>query len=229
MEEIARSAVRLLNAVGIVPAVSEEERCCGHDLLWAGDEHRFKELMHANIEAIKKSGAKVVVFTCAECLRTFEVDYRRFLAEEGVELDLKFMHISEFLLERSAFEKIEPHISAKITLTYHDPCRLRHIRLFEAPRDVLRKIPSVELREMEHNRERGLCCGVGAMLTCGAVARAIQAQRLDEAERTGASKLVVACPKCWIHLDCAVSALGRKIEVEDLTLTLANALLGKSE
>jgi len=39
----------------------------------------------------------------------------------------------------------------------------------------------------------------------------------------------VACPKCWIHLDCAVSALGRKIEVEDLTLTLANALLGKSE
>ncbi|MCW3131124.1 MAG: FAD-dependent oxidoreductase [Candidatus Methanospirare jalkutatii] len=227
LEEIARSAVRLLNAVGVVPAVSEEERCCGHDLLWAGDEHRFKELMHANIEAIKKSGAKVVVFTCAECLRTFEVDYRRFLAEEGVELDLKFMHISEFLIERSIFEKIRPTATTEGIVTYHDPCRLRHLRIFEAPRELLRNV--AELREMPHNRERGLCCGVGAMLTCGAVARAIQAQRLDEAERTGASKLVVACPKCWIHLDCAVSALGRKIEVEDLTLTLANALLGKSE
>ncbi|MCW3135563.1 MAG: FAD-dependent oxidoreductase [Canidatus Methanoxibalbensis ujae] len=224
LEEIARSAVRLLNEVGVVPAISMEERCCGHDILWAGDEERFKELMRANIAAIKKSGAKVVVFTCAECLRTFEIDYRRFAAEEGIEMGFKCMHISEFLIERSeAVAKKAAEKRSDIIITYHDPCRLRHLRIYEQPRELLRMI--AEVREMEHHRERGLCCGVGSMITCGAVARVMQAQRLDEAERTGAEKLVVACPKCWIHFDCAVSALGRKIRIEDFTITIANALL----
>ena len=32
-----RAAVEVLNALGIEPVVSAEERCCGHDLLWNGD------------------------------------------------------------------------------------------------------------------------------------------------------------------------------------------------
>ncbi len=42
--EIARSTVKLLNAVGIEPVVMPDERCCGHDLLWGGDVENFKML-----------------------------------------------------------------------------------------------------------------------------------------------------------------------------------------
>lgn len=35
--DIARSTVKVLNAAGIKPVVSQNERCCGHDLLWSGD------------------------------------------------------------------------------------------------------------------------------------------------------------------------------------------------
>ncbi|PXF51549.1 MAG: hypothetical protein C4B55_04020 [Candidatus Methanophagaceae archaeon] len=197
--EIARSAVRLLNSVGVVPAVSGTEKCCGHDLLWAGDEKSFKALVKANVEVVRRSGAKTVVFTCAECLRTFEKDYRRFL--ESSELGFQVLHLSEFLRDKE-LRFVESGGKEEV-VTYHDPCRLRHLGVYEAPREVLSRIPGVKLQEMAHNRERAECCGVSAMLTCGPVAKATQIERLAEAEETGASKLVVSCPKCWIHLDCA--------------------------
>jgi len=217
--DIARSAVKILNSIGIVPAVSSEERCCGHDLLWMGDEEGFKTLMRANIELIRSSGAKIVVFTCAECLRTFDIDYRRFYGELGFEV----MHITEFLKDKH----LNLNTSAeKLITTYHDPCRLRHLGLYDAPRAILARIPGVKQEEMAHNREHTLCCGVSSFLSCSPIARAMQMSRLAEAEATGASKLVVTCPKCWIHLDCALESLkmGRRIEIEDLTTLLAARL-----
>lgn len=222
--EIARSAVKILNSIAIVPAVSKEEKCCGHDLLWAGDEKRFKALMKANISVIRESGAKTVVFTCAECLRTFDIDYRRFSGDLGFEV----MHISEFLKDKD----LKFVNGTEQIITYHDPCRLRHLGSYDAPRAVLKRIPGVKIKEMTHNKDRATCCGVSALLTCGPVARRMQIERLTEAEQTKASKLVVACPKCWIHLDCAYASnhelgmgnLKDKIQIEDLTMTVASRL-----
>lgn len=226
--EIGRSTVRILNSIGVVPAVSKEEQCCGHDSLWMGDQTGFRELMNVNIEAIRKTGAKTVVFSCAECLRTFEKDYRRFYAEAGLELDLKFVHLAEFLRDKDLplNSKQEEQI-----VTYHDPCRLRHLGVYEEPRAILNRVPGIKLKEMEHNRERAPCCGVGAMLTCGTVARQMQTERLIEAKQTEAAKLLVSCPKCWIHLDCANQYLKRnaeekEIEIEDLTLLISSCLGG---
>jgi len=216
--EIARAAVKLLNAVGVVPAVSSEERCCGHDLLWAGDVASFEELAKHNIEVIKGSGAKVVVFTCAECLRTFELDYRR--AFKG-DLDLTFMHISEFLRDKNVPLQ---QGGDKEVVTFHDPCGLRQLGIFDAPRDMIMRT-GVKLVEMEHSRELATCCGVSGFLTCGPEAKLMQEERLREAERAGASKLIVACPKCLIHLDCATSASPTsEIKIEDLTVLLASRL-----
>ena len=221
--ETARSAVKILNSIGVVPAVSNEEKCCGHDLLWAGDEKGFKKLMKANMDVIKESGAKVVVFTCAECLRTFDMDYRRFLGDLGFEV----VHIAEFLRDKEL-----KYVDGKEEIvTYHDACRLRHLGDYDTPREVLKRIPGVKIEEMEHNRERATCCGVSAMITCGPVAREMQIERLAEAEQTGASKLIVACPKCWIHLHCASASnpeleIGSedKIQIEDLTMMVASRL-----
>ncbi|MFH1486663.1 MAG: (Fe-S)-binding protein, partial [Chloroflexota bacterium] len=62
-----RGAIRLLNQMDIVPAVLPNERCCGHDLLWAGDIEHFVKLAQHNMEEIGKAKAKRVVVTCPEC------------------------------------------------------------------------------------------------------------------------------------------------------------------
>ena len=41
--ETSKSVLQLLNRMGIEPAMSDEERCCGHDALWSGDAGDFPE------------------------------------------------------------------------------------------------------------------------------------------------------------------------------------------
>ncbi len=197
----AVSTLTLLNRIGIEPVILPNERCCGHDLLWAGDIEGFLKLAKHNIDEIKISGAKKVLFTCAECYRTFKVDYNENLGPLGFEVE----HISTFLLPYIKDGKIKFEPSKK-KVTYQDPCRLgRHLGIYEEPRELLNAVPGLKLIEMEKNRANALCCGTCAWLNCDISSKRIQIQRLSDAKKTGADILAVACPKCEIHLKCAIN------------------------
>jgi Fe-S oxidoreductase len=73
--ENARSVLGLLNKMGIEPVISNHERCCGHDALWCGDQATFRKLAGWNLEVIKSSGAKTVLFSCPEGYVTFKKYY----------------------------------------------------------------------------------------------------------------------------------------------------------
>jgi Fe-S oxidoreductase len=220
--EIARSAVRLLNRVGISPIVSDEERCCGADLLLAGDVEGFRDLVKLNVEMIEATGAKKVVFTCAECYNAFKNDYPNYVGT----LPFETLHLTELLageIEAGglSFESLPGQV------TYHDPCRMaRFLKVHEPPRAVLAAIPDLELAEMEDNRERALCCGSPAWINCGASSKLIQREKLRQARETGARVMLTTCPKCQIHLSCAARDLAaeQELEVTDLTSWIGQAL-----
>ena len=194
--ETARSTVKILNAMGIKPRLLENERCCGHDLLWTGDEEHFLQLARHNVREIEKRRVKRVVFSCPEGYRTFREDYAEFLGP----LKFEVIHLSELLAKAKL-----PLGTLERSITYHDPCRLgRHLGIYEPPRDVLRSIRGLELREMYHHHHTALCCGTSAWMNCDRASKAIQMERLQEAKQTGAELLVTACPKCQIHLTCAM-------------------------
>jgi len=226
LQGIAEAAVKIFNSAGITPVVSNQEVCCGHDLNWAGDDDNFEKLMNINLDVIKKSGAKKVVFSCAECLRTFDLDYQ----DVAGDLDYELMHISEFVADLLDEGKIELD-GAQGKVTYHDPCRLgRHLGIYDAPRDVMNAIEGVDLIEMERNREKSACCGVNAWVSCESLTKQMQLERMAEAVNTGAEKMITACPKCQIHLRCAASKelpVDREtvdIPIEDLTILIANSI-----
>ena len=54
--ESARGVLALLNRLGITPVISNDERCCGHDALWSGNEATFRELAKLNLEVIASAG-----------------------------------------------------------------------------------------------------------------------------------------------------------------------------
>ena len=49
---------------------------------------------------------------------------------------------------------------------------------------------------------------MGGFQNCTSFTKLIQAERLREARGTGADTLVTACPKCEIHLGCALCEPG---------------------
>ena len=225
--ESARSMLSIFNAAGIEPVILENERCCGHDLSFAGDFANFATLAKMNVAAIKKSGVSKVVTTCPECYRTLKLDYAEFLGRQKFEV----LHASEFLSDLIDNDKIRFDGKLAKKVSYQDPCRLgRHMGVFDAPRKVITSIPGVELVEMDRNRENALCCGVSAWMGCGRHSKQMQIERLTEAKSTKADLLVTACPKCQIHLNCALSerlpVKKEEVAVEtcDLSVLVARAL-----
>jgi Fe-S oxidoreductase len=91
--ENGRSVLRLLNKMGIEPVISNHERCCGHDALWCGDHTTFHKLAKWNLEVIKSSGAKTVLFSCPEGYVTFKKYYPKYFGE----LPFDVLHLTEFL------------------------------------------------------------------------------------------------------------------------------------
>lgn len=195
----SRAAVKLLNRLGITPVVSPEERCCGHDLLWNGDRRNFEALARHNVKLVSQSGAKTLVVSCAECYRTWKLDYGPFF--EGA--PPRILHIGEFLAGQ--VEKLAPGKRGRRKLTFQDPCRLgRHLGVYDPPRQLLSALPGIDLVEMNHHKKSAACCAGGTWSHCDRFAKQIQVQRLREARATGAEALVTACPKCRIHFACAM-------------------------
>ncbi len=224
--DIARSAVRLLNHIGILPIVSNAERCCGADLLLAGDVESFGRLAELNVEAIKASGASKVVFTCAECYNAFKTDYPAHVGP----LPFETVHLTELLADSIEASDLLFEGTGQLadrTVTYHDPCRMgRYLKVYEPPRIALSAVPGLELVEMEDNRERAMCCGSTAWVNCSSCSKLIQREKLYQARQTGARVMLTTCPKCQIHLSCAARDLDeeRRVEVEDVTTWLGRAL-----
>jgi Fe-S oxidoreductase len=168
-------------------------KCCGHDQKWQGMSEVFEKLKSYNQKKLGESGIETLVTSCAECFRTFALDY---------ELDdMKVMHTTEFLIEKG-FD-MELKTDDEVTVTYHDPCRLgRQMNIYDEPRDLVGSVDGVNLVEMEHTGEDALCCGVSSMMSCNENSRALRVQRFDEVRATGADIMLTSCPKCVAHFEC---------------------------
>ncbi len=217
--DTARNTVRLLNALGIVPTVSNDERCCGADLLLNGDEEGFRKLAELNVRTIAESGAKRVIFACPECYNAFRSDYPRYLGP----LPFEVVHLTTLLAEHLGQLDLGDLVE---TVTYHDPCRLgRYQGIYEEPRALI-QATGAKLSEMSKNRAQALCCGSTGWVNCGRCAKGIQTTRLHQAQDTGAERMITACPKCRIHLSCALKDVGSEVavELEDITSLLVRAM-----
>ena len=168
-------------------------KCCGHDQKWQGLSEVFEKLKAYNQKKLGESGIDTLVTSCAECFRTFALDY---------ELDeMKVMHTTEYLVEKG-FD-MDLAVDDDVTVTYHDPCRLgRQMDLYDKPRDLVESVEGVNLVEMEHHGEDALCCGVSSMMACNENSRGLRLQRFDEVKATGAEVMLTTCPKCVAHFEC---------------------------
>ncbi len=227
LTEISVAAVRLMNAAGVSPHISNDEVCCGHDLIWTGDEDNFLKLMDKNLKTIRKSGAEMVVFSCPECYRTFLRDYQEFEGDLGFEL----LHISEYLQRLLDDGMLTfPKRESTTSVTYHDSCRLGiHLEVINSPRRLF-EAAGLKVVEMENTKNRSYCCGNCAWTNCSSTTMKMQLERMRQAKRTGAEYLLTSDPKCQIHLSCAISGelpIERRlvdVPVKDMAIALAEIL-----
>ncbi len=216
--ESAAATVKLLEALG-VPFSIVDGACCGGPLDVLGLDAPA-EAVEKNREAVKKTGAKVVVATCPRCAHRLSHD----LDLEGVRVEHTLETLDRILEGSPALERIREKLGGRV-VTYHDPCELGRYRgLYENARRVL-ELAGVRLVEMDRARDRSACCGAGGGLRSvnPKLSREISRRRVAEAIDTGADILLTECPSCLHNLRTGKKRK-QKIEVEDVTALLGGAL-----
>jgi Fe-S oxidoreductase/coenzyme F420-reducing hydrogenase delta subunit len=222
--DILSDSLRLLNFFDIKPAILPDERCCGHDLLWSGDRATFLRLARLNAEALARRGIKELITACPECYRTFVHDY----PAHGIQLPCKVTHLYD-VLEQEIGKGAVGFKELARTITFQDPCRLSRLENRpELPRKLLSRLKPKGYQEMQDSGPAALCCGNCAWTGCDSYSKKLQVVRLKQARATGSDLLVTSCPKCQIHLKCAMEdpMQGEQIKIEmmDLTGVLAKTL-----
>ncbi len=100
--------------------------------------------------------------------------------------------------------KLELNKAYEKKVTYHDPCYLgRYNNTYDEPREVLKKVPGLELIEMADSREDSLCCGGGGGRIWMETPKEERFSdlRLEQAIEIGAEVLVTSCPYCITNFE----------------------------
>jgi Fe-S oxidoreductase len=215
-QRMAKNLAELLDKAKVSFGIlGTEEDCNGNEVYMLGEMGLFQELANKNAQKFKELGVKKIVTLSPHAYNSMKNKYPR-LGEFEV------FHYTQLLLEMIEEGKIRlSELKAKVT--YHDPCFLgRYNGVYDAPREILKRIPGIKLIEMKRIRENSFCCGGGSgnivMDLLGRSAQSPSRIRVREAYETGAEILAVACPSCMVMLDDAVKdeGLEGKITVKDI-------------
>ena len=223
-KKIAVATAKILNQAGVEFGIlGEKENCCGESIRKTGDEELFKRLAKENIKTFIDNGVKKILVSSPHCYHTFKNEYPEF------RVNFEVIHITEYLFELMNEGKLKLSKEFGKKVTYHDPCYLgRHNGIFDEPREVLKRVPGLELIEMPESRIDSLCCGGGG----GRVWMETQKGerfgdlRIDQAIDTGAELLVTSCPYCITMFEDSRITMGmdEKIEIKDITEIIQEAL-----
>jgi len=224
VQRVARATANILKKAGVdFGILGNKANCCGESVRKAGDEAVFKQLAQNNITALKEAGVKRIIVSSPHCYHALKNEYPKFGASFEVS------HVSQYLLELLKQGRLKLTKEVNLKVAYHDPCYLgRHNDIYDEPREVLRRIPGLELVELADYRENSLCCGGGGgriwMETKSG--ERFSDLRLAQALETGASVLAVACPYCMLNFEDSVLTQDKSdvIQVKDITELVQEAL-----
>jgi Fe-S oxidoreductase len=145
--------------------------------------------------------------------------------------------VVEYLEELYNSGKLKIKKEMPLKVTWHDPCHMGRLSrpyvpgkeiegVYEAPRNLLKAIPGIELYEMERIKEYAWCCGGGGGVFTGFkdFAQWTALERLEEAKDTGAQAIVTSCPWCESNLGNAIKGMDEKIGLKNLIQMIAEAV-----
>ncbi|MHA1862235.1 MAG: (Fe-S)-binding protein [Candidatus Thorarchaeota archaeon] len=224
-QEVREAAKVILDFFDVDYTLLEEFSCCSLPSHLMGDAKTARDLADKLKKKVKNLGVKKIVTTCAGCTST--------LADLSVrdEWGAPAYHLLEYLAEEIGFERFAEGLkntadSNDVHVAVHDPCHLiRHTsrQVMDHALNLLRSMPGVRVSEsIAHDS----CCGGGGMVSYHSsdVANAVVKENMIALEQTGAERLVTPCPLCTAQIESNLFKSGSSIEVDDLTVFIAQRL-----
>ena len=223
-KKVSVAVVKILQKAGIDFAIlGPEETCTGDSARRIGNEYLYQTLAKQNIATMNKYKFRTVLAQCPHCFNTLKNEYPQFGG------NFKVVHHAEFIENLIEEGRIKPTKDLKQSITYHDSCYLgRYNNIYDAPRNVLKSIPGLEVKEAALSREIGRCCGAGGgrMWMEERAGTRVNHKRLEDLQTVNPQGIASACPFCLTMMRDATrdKEVEEKIQTKDFAEYLAESL-----
>jgi Fe-S oxidoreductase len=220
-----QALVKVLRAAQVDFAIlGVEEPCNGETARRIGNEYLFQTMAQMAVEVLNGYQVRKIITNCPHCFNTFKNDYPQFGG------NFEVVHATELVDRLIAEGRLELNGAGQPrAITYHDSCYLgRYNGVFDAPRNILGRLPGVQVREMQRSRRFGMCCGAGGgrMWMEEEPTQRVNFRRVDQALETSPDAVAVACPFCMTMIDDGLKSKGleEKVPALDVMELVANSL-----
>lgn len=206
--DVNRATVDVLLANGCEVHTPPVQPCCGSLHAHNGDLEAARSLARRLIDLIDPDRYDAIISNAGGCGSHLK-DYGHLLhgdpayAERAARWDAKLRDVHEYLVEiRFRRPAVVANGAGEGTVaTYHESCHLCHgQKISAAPREVLRAVPGLELRECA---ESTWCCGSAGIysITRPDEAVKLQTRKVGHLLATGASVVATANPGCHLQIE----------------------------
>jgi glycolate oxidase iron-sulfur subunit len=208
--QVNTATARVLAAEGCEVVAPKEQGCCGALSTHAGREEESIAFAKKTIDTFEPYELDNYVINAAGCGSTMK-EYGHILrddpeyAERAAAFSAKVRDVSEFLQEiGTVAERHELDVAA----AYHDACHLSHAQgIRKQPRNTLKGIPGIELREI---REAEICCGSAGIYNMvePEPAAELGKRKAENVLKTGAEMVITSNPGCMLQIQSTLKKMG---------------------
>jgi Fe-S oxidoreductase len=225
-QKVTVAMAKLMQRAGVDFAIlGPSENCTGDPARRSGNEYIFQMLAMQNIESLEGMGVRKIITQCPHCFNTLQNEYPQLGGNYEVVHHSQFL---EWLIAEDRLDMSDARLDERVV--YHDSCYLgRHNDVYQSPRRVIGSLGGVDVVEAGRNGTKGMCCGAGGarMWMEETTGKKVNDERSQELIATGASRIAVACPFCYIMIDDGAKAAGKdddEVKVADISMHLLEAL-----
>ncbi|MEM1369983.1 MAG: heterodisulfide reductase-related iron-sulfur binding cluster, partial [Cyanobacteria bacterium P01_H01_bin.15] len=161
-DDVNTATLRVLTANGCEVVIPKSQGCCAALPAHQGETLQAQALARQMIDSFKDTDVDFVIINAAGCGHTLK-EYDHILAddpdyhESAQQFSGKVKDAQEFLCTVGLSTPLSAITPEQFTLVYQDACHLLHgQKISLQPRQLLRQIPGVTLREPI---DAALCCG----------------------------------------------------------------------
>jgi Fe-S oxidoreductase len=218
---LPRAVAKILKKAGVEFGLMREQWCCGGPAAEMGYAEQARRFAEHNVADWRAVGAKRILVLDPHDYISFTEDYPRFF---GDDYEFEIVLVVELVAELVREGKLELTQPIERTVTYHDACRLNKRKgIHKEPREVLRAIPGLTFKDVDHVTQWSYCSGGGAGLPIERpdLTAEISRRRVERAKALEIDTLVSAC--VWSERPLTEQGEKQEVEVVDLMELVAEA------
>jgi heterodisulfide reductase subunit D len=218
---VPRAVAQILKHAGVEFGLMQEQWCCGGPAAEMGYADQARRFAEHNVADWRAVGAKRILVLDPHDYISFTEDYPRYF---GGDYDFEIVLVVELVAELIRDGKLELTEPIDRVATYHDACRLNKRKgIHKEPREILRAIPGLTFKDVDHVTQWSYCSGAGAGLGIERpdLTAEISRRRVERAKALEIDTLVSAC--VWSERPLSEQGGKQDVEVVDLMELVAAA------